>query len=79
MKEEGTNQLFKDFPEITTSMWEEKIRADLKGADYQKKLVWESDEGIRVKPYYKQEDIEVLDYLEGIGNLKNQSDTPNGW
>ena len=79
MKEEGTNQLFNDFPEITTSMWEEKIRADLKGADYQKKLVWESDEGIRVKPYYKQEDIEVLDYLEGIGNLKNQSDTPNGW
>jgi len=79
MKEEGTNQLFKDFPEITTSMWEEKIRADLKGADYQKKLVWESDEGIRVKPYYKQEDIEVLYYLEGIGNLKNQSDTPNGW
>ena len=79
MKEEGTNQLFNDFPEITTSMWEEKIRADLKGADYQKKLVWESDEGIRVKPYYKQEDIEKLDYLEGIGNLKNQSDTPNGW
>ena len=79
MKEEGTNQLFKDFPEITTSMWEEKIRADLKGADYQKKLVWESDEGIPIKPYYREEDLKNLDYLEGIGNLKNQSDTPNGW
>jgi methylmalonyl-CoA mutase len=79
MKEEGNKQLFTDFPEITTSMWEEKIRADLKGADYQKKLVWLSDEGIPVKPYYRAEDLENLDYLEGIGNLKNQSDAPNGW
>ena len=79
MKEEGTNQLFKDFPEITTSMWEEKIRTDLKGADYHKKLVWESDEGIPIKPYYREEDLKNLDYLEGIGNLKDQSDTANGW
>jgi len=79
MKEEVSKKLFADFPEIPTSTWEEKIKTDLKGADYQKKLVWESDEGIRVKPYYRQEDIEDLDYLEGIGNLKNQSDSPNGW
>ena len=74
MKEEESKQLFTDFPEITTSMWEEKIKADLKGADYQKKLVWLSDEGIPVKPYYREEDLENLDYLKGIGNLKNQSD-----
>jgi len=79
MKEKGNKQLFTDFPEITTSMWEEKIKADLKGADYQKKLVWNSDEGIPVKPYYREEDLEKLNYLEGIGNLKNQSDTANGW
>ena len=79
MKEEGYKKLFTDFPEITTSRWEEKIIADLKGADYQKKLVWNSDEGIPVKPFYRQEDIEALDYLEGIGRLKNPSDAPNGW
>ncbi len=79
MKEEGNKNLFTDFPEISTSMWEEKIRADLKGADYQKKLVWNSDEGISIKPFYRQEDIEELEYLEGIGKLKNQTDTPNGW
>jgi methylmalonyl-CoA mutase len=79
MKEEGNKRLFSDFPEITTRMWEEKIRSDLKGDDYNKKLVWNSDEGIPIKPFYRQEDIEALDYLEGIGNLKNQSDTPNGW
>jgi len=79
MKEEGAKKLFTEFPEITTHMWEDQIRSDLKGDDYEKKLVWNSDEGISIKPFYRQEDIEALDYLEGIGNLKNQSDTPNGW
>jgi len=79
MKEEGTKRLFSEFPEITTSMWEEKITSDMKGEDYKKKLVWNSDEGISVKPFYRQEDIDLLDYLEGIGNLKDRSDTPNGW
>jgi len=79
MKEEGNKQLFTDFPEISTSMWEEKIKADLKGADYQKKLVWKNDEDIPVKPYYRQEDLEGLDYLEGLGSLKNPSGAPNGW
>jgi methylmalonyl-CoA mutase len=79
MKEEGNKKLFAEFPEISTSMWEEKIKADLKGADYQKKLIWLNDEGIPVKPYYREEDLENLDYLEEIGNLKNQSDAPNGW
>ena len=79
MKEEGTKRLFSEFPEITTRMWEEKIRSDLKGEDYQKRLFWNSDEGISIKPFYRQEDIEALNYLEGIGNLKDHSDTPNGW
>ena len=79
MKKEGNKHLFKDFPEISTEKWEQKIQADLKGADYQKKLVWNSTEGIPVKPYYRQEDLENLDYLEGIGRLKNPSDSPNGW
>jgi len=71
--------LFSDFSELTTSMWEEKIKSDLKGADYRKKLVWCSDEGIPVKPYYRQEDIDSLNYLEGVGNLRNRTDAPNGW
>ena len=79
MKEEGNKQLFTDFPEITTSMWEKKIQADLKGADYQKKLVWKNDEDIPVKPYYRQEDLENLDYLESLGSLRNPSGAPNGW
>jgi methylmalonyl-CoA mutase len=79
MKDEGNKKLFADFPEISTSMWKEKIKADLKGADYQKKLVWESDEGISVKPYYRQEDLDRKEYLKGLGSLKNPSGAPNGW
>ena len=47
MKKEDYKPLFTDFPEITTADWEEKIRTDLKGADYNKKLVWKTDEGIQ--------------------------------
>ena len=79
MKTKGHKPLFSDFPKITTPMWEEKITSDLNGADYLKQLIWNSDEGISVKPFYRQEDIDSLEYLEGIGSLKNQSDAPNGW
>jgi len=78
MKKEGTKRLFSEFPEIPTSMWQEKIQSDLKGNDPQK-LIWNSDEGIPVKPFYRQEDIDSLDYLEGIKSLRKPSDAPNGW
>jgi len=78
MKKEGYKRLFSEFPEITTATWQEKIQSDLKGSDYQK-LIWNSDEGIPVKPLYREEDLETLDYLEGIGRLKQASNAPNGW
>lgn len=78
MKEEGNKQLFKEFPETTTAMWEERIRADLKGAGYEK-LIWKSDEGIQVKPFYRKEDIASLKYLDNTGSLKIASGAPNGW
>jgi methylmalonyl-CoA mutase len=51
------------FPPVSTAAWEETIRKDLKGADYAKKLVWQTDEGLAVKPYYRAEDIAGLEYL----------------
>ena len=62
------NKLFREFPPVTTAQWEEVILKDLKGADYQKKLVWRTDEGFLVKPYYRAEDLEWLDYLEALPN-----------
>jgi len=63
MSETKGNDLFKDFPSVSIEEWEEKIKQDLKGADYEKKLVWKSPEGINVKPYYCSEHLEQLSYL----------------
>lgn len=48
---------------MSTQSWEETIRKDLKGADYAKKLIWQSEDGLAVKPYYRAEDIAGLEYL----------------
>lgn len=58
------NKLFNEFPPVTTEQWEEVIEKDLKGADYNKKLIWKTNEGFDVKPYYRANDIENLEYLQ---------------
>lgn len=59
----ASNPLLEEFPPVSTESWEEVIRKDLKGADYAKKLVWQTEEGLAVKPYYRAEDLAGLDYL----------------
>ncbi len=49
--------MWEEFPHVTTEEWEKAIRADLKGADYDKRLLWRTDEGITVKPFYRAEDL----------------------
>mgnify|MGYP001554442187 CR=1 FL=1 len=51
-----SEHLLDEFPAVSTQTWEDVIHRDLKGADYAKKLVWQSPEGIAVKPYYRAED-----------------------
>jgi len=58
--------LFSEFPPVSTEQWEARIIADLKGGDYDKKLVWHTDEGFDVKPYYRGEDLNALDYLRSL-------------
>jgi len=60
MDQEKNTTLFDQFPPVPTSAWEEKIEADLKGADYEKKLVWRTPEGLKVRPYYRAEHLEGL-------------------
>jgi methylmalonyl-CoA mutase len=54
-----------EFPPVSTPEWEALITADLKGADYDKRLVWKTDEGIAVKPYYRKEDLPGADLAPG--------------
>lgn len=50
--------LLKEFPPITTAQWMEKVTTDLKGADFDRKLVWHTNEGFNVMPFYRAENIE---------------------
>lgn len=53
-----------EFPPVSTDKWESVITADLKGADYDKKLVWKTLEGFAVRPYYRAEDLGSLKFLD---------------
>ena len=48
---------FEDFDEVSAKQWKQKIQYDLKGADYNETLVWQSPEGINVKPFYHQDEF----------------------
>jgi methylmalonyl-CoA mutase len=58
----ASNHLLQEFPSVSTELWEEVIRRDLKGAEYDKKLIWHTAVGLAVKPYYRAEDIAVFEY-----------------
>jgi len=59
-----SDHLLEEFPPVSTELWEEVIRRDLKGADYAKKLIWQTAEGLAVKPYYRAIDVVGLEYPE---------------
>ena len=63
---DSKEKLFSDFPPVSTEQWMEKVTADLKGADFEKKLVWKTNEGFKVKPFYRMEDLEGLKTTEAL-------------
>lgn len=75
-------KLFTEFPPVSTEQWDAVITKDLKGADYEKKLVWKTHEGFSVRPYYRAEnlgDIKSLGEMPGqfpfVRGIKND----NNW
>lgn len=54
---EKNEKLFDQFPGVSYEEWRAKVEADLKGADFNKKLVWRTNEGFNVEPVYRAEDI----------------------
>lgn len=53
------NNLFSEFEPVSAKQWKQQIQFELKGADYNETLVWESPEGIKVKPFYHNDDTNV--------------------
>lgn len=68
-----------EFPPVSAAEWEAAIRADLKGADYDKKLLWRTDEGITVRPFYRAEDLPptaAQHRFTGTWQMAAESDIP---
>lgn len=76
-------KLFTDFAPVTTEEWEAKINADLKGKDYERALVWKTQEGIDVRPYYRQENLAGKEYLDSLPGefpyVRGNNKTSNDW
>lgn len=77
------NKMFQQFPEVSTQEWEAEIIKGLKGADYDKKLIWRTDEGFNVRPYYRAEDLADISYLDALPNefpyTRGYKTTSNNW
>lgn len=54
------NPLFSSFDGVSSKQWKQKIQADLKGADYNDALIWKSNEGIDVRPFYHADEFDTL-------------------
>ena len=59
-------KLFEQFPPVPVKKWMDKIHADLKGADFNDKMVWKTSEGFEVMPFYRVEDIKNLMYINSL-------------
>ena len=52
--------LFSEFESVSSKQWKQKIQFELKGADYNDTLIWNSPENIKVKPFYHQDDLQDI-------------------
>ncbi|MDR0960966.1 MAG: methylmalonyl-CoA mutase small subunit [Mediterranea sp.] len=80
---DSKEKLFSEFPPVSTQQWMEKATADLKGADFEKKLVWKTNEGFKVQPFYRMEDLEGLKTTNALPGeypyLRGTKKTNNEW
>lgn len=68
---ENKEKLFNEFETVSSKEWKQKIQFELKGADYNDTLVWESLEGIKVKPFYHQDELEnTINIKTNVSNFK---------
>ena len=77
--EDKREKLFEEFTTATPKEWKEKIVEDLKGADYDKKMIWRTSEGFNVNPFYTKGDIDGIllsapgEYPYTRGNKNNNN------
>ena len=74
---ELTDKLFSSFAPVSKEEWKARAIEDLKGADFHQKLVWKTDDGFPVYPFYTKEDLEAVETLGMGGGLV--ASTPRRW
>ena len=76
-------KLFAEFPPVSTEEWMERVTEDLKGAEFEKKLVWKTNEGFKVQPFYRADDIKDMKSTYALpGNfpfLRGNKTSDNSW
>jgi len=77
------DRIFREFPHVPTADWEKKIKEDLRGADYDKKLIWSTADNFNLRPYYRLEDLKDLAWLDREPSqfpyIRGNQDISNGW
>ena len=80
---ESKERLFSDFTAPSRQEWRDKIEVDLKGADYQKKMVWRTNEGFSMEPFYRKEDVDKLATVNALPGefpyVRGNKKADNAW
>lgn len=78
MDQEAKNLFFEAFDKCSFEEWKAKATKDLKGADVIEKFSWASSSGVKLAPYYDQENSSELDHLKVLHNCLFNQDKPTG-
>lgn len=79
---EKREKLFDQFSPVSPEEWRAKAEVDLKGADFDKKMIWRTNEGFNVQPLYRGVDIKdfkTIDSLSGEYPYVRSTRTNNVW
>ncbi|MBO4814758.1 MAG: methylmalonyl-CoA mutase small subunit [Muribaculaceae bacterium] len=63
---EKREKLFDQFSPVSPEEWRAKAEVDLKGADFDKKMVWRTNEGFNVQPLYRGVDIKDFKTIDSL-------------
>jgi len=66
-----SKRLFEEFAPVTTEQWLDVVQRDLKGADFDKRLVTETLDGIKLRPFYRADEVPPAadSVVRGYGRL----------
>ncbi|MCW5941182.1 MAG: hypothetical protein KIS66_03060 [Fimbriimonadaceae bacterium] len=74
------DRLFAEFPPVPTEAWLATIAHDLKGADFRKRLVTQTEDGLDVQPVYRREDVPpCADSIPGGAPFQRGFDANPDW